>query len=156
MFLAVTQVYISENYAANRPPPAVALSVATFSQAAMRPLASACSRSTLVQRRQLARILTAHPMRPWPTMRTTPRRSIWGTNVNINAILHVFSEFLSNFKNSEGVKMYEQYARRMRRTGETDLNVDTNNLKAFKQDTAPRFAAAQIPDGDYSAHGRRS
>ncbi|KAH7098332.1 MCM-domain-containing protein [Auriculariales sp. MPI-PUGE-AT-0066] len=61
-----------------------------------------------------------------------PRKAIWGTDVNLTGAMQMFSLFLQNFKNAEGIKVYEQYARRMRRTGETNLNLDTNNLKSLK------------------------
>jgi len=64
-----------------------------------------------------------------------PRRAIWGTNVNLSGAMQLFSQFLRGYKNAEGIRIYEQFARRMRRTGETNLNLDTNHLKAHKSTT---------------------
>ncbi|KAF9077779.1 MCM-domain-containing protein [Rhodocollybia butyracea] len=79
-------------------------------------------------------------------------RAIWGTTVNINQTIQLFTDFLKNFKvkyrvsyNRENglptraltspgegeVLLYEEYLRRMRQTGETNLNLDIRNLLAY-------------------------
>ncbi|KZV85152.1 MCM-domain-containing protein [Exidia glandulosa HHB12029] len=66
-------------------------------------------------------------------------RTFWGTNFSLTDALGDFTDFLHNFKPSyrnrdapdADVKLYEHYMRRMRRTGETNLNLDVNNLKAY-------------------------
>lgn len=79
-------------------------------------------------------------------------RAIWGTTVNINQTIQLFTDFLKNFKikyriayNRENrlptsalatpeegeVLLYEGYLRRMRQTGETNLNLDVRNLLAY-------------------------
>ncbi|KIK52094.1 hypothetical protein GYMLUDRAFT_374163 [Collybiopsis luxurians FD-317 M1] len=79
-------------------------------------------------------------------------RAIWGTTVNINQTIQLFTDFLKNFKvkyrvayNRENglptraltspdegeVLLYEGYLRRMRQTGETNLNLDIRNLLAY-------------------------
>lgn len=78
-------------------------------------------------------------------------RAIWGTTVNLGETMKSFREFLRGFKikyrvnhdreqgrsrtlgsTQEGeVVLYEQYLRRMRQTGETNLNLDMVNLIAY-------------------------
>ncbi|TFK75716.1 MCM-domain-containing protein [Pluteus cervinus] len=79
-------------------------------------------------------------------------RAIWGTTVNLAETMRMFREFLRGFKPKyraaydrdqglptrafttpeEGeVVLYEGYLRRMRQTGETNLNVDVTNLLAY-------------------------
>ena len=78
-------------------------------------------------------------------------RAIWGTTVNLGETMKSFREFLRGFKikyrvnydreqgkhrrlgsSQEGeVVLYEQYLRRMRQTGETNLNLDMVNLFAY-------------------------
>ncbi|KAJ3753772.1 cell division control protein 54 [Lentinula raphanica] len=79
-------------------------------------------------------------------------RAIWGTTVNIADSIRLFTDFLKNFKvkyrvayNRENglpsraqtspqegeVLLYEGYLRRMRQTGETNLNLDIKNLLAY-------------------------
>jgi DNA replication licensing factor MCM4 len=77
-------------------------------------------------------------------------RAIWGTNVSLGETMKLFHEFIRGFKakyraaydkehgmrSSVGteqgeVVLYEVYLRRMRQTGETDLNLDIQNLKAY-------------------------
>ena len=78
-------------------------------------------------------------------------RAIWGTTVNLGETMKSFREFLRGFKikyrinhdreqgkhrtlgsPQEGeVVLYEQYLRRMRQTGEVNLNLDMVNLLAY-------------------------
>lgn len=79
-------------------------------------------------------------------------RAIWGTTVNLAETMKSFREFMLGFKpkyritydRSRGVRtrtlhnpeegevlLYETYLRRMRQTGETNLNLDMNNLAAY-------------------------
>lgn len=79
-------------------------------------------------------------------------RAIWGTTVNLAETMKAFREFVLGFKpkyrishdRARGVRtrtltspdegevlLYEGYLRRMRRTGETNLNLDMNNLAAY-------------------------
>ncbi|KAF9559788.1 MCM-domain-containing protein [Agrocybe pediades] len=79
-------------------------------------------------------------------------RAIWGTTVNLAETMKLFKDFFKGFKPKyrvshdrslglqtraftspeEGeVILYEGYLRRMRQTGETNLNLDVNNLLAF-------------------------
>ncbi|KAI9438276.1 MCM-domain-containing protein [Lactarius indigo] len=79
-------------------------------------------------------------------------RAIWGTTVNLADTMKVFREFVKGFKpkyrvahdRSLGlptkataspaaveVLLYENYLRRMRLTGEANLNLDCENLRAF-------------------------
>ncbi|GJE86319.1 minichromosome maintenance (MCM) 2/3/5 family protein [Phanerochaete sordida] len=79
-------------------------------------------------------------------------RAIWGTTVNLAETMKTFREFMLGFKpkyrisydRSRGVRtralaspdegevlLYEGYLRRMRQTGETNLNLDMNNLAAY-------------------------
>ncbi|KAF9260638.1 MCM-domain-containing protein [Marasmius fiardii PR-910] len=78
-------------------------------------------------------------------------RAIWGTMINIQDIMRLFREFLTGFKpkyrvalereqgrptrtysldESEEV-LYETYLRRMRQTGDTNLNLDVLNILAY-------------------------
>ena len=79
-------------------------------------------------------------------------RAIWGTTVNLAETMKAFREFVLGFKwkyrvahdRERGVRtramaspdegevlLYEGYLRRMRQTGETNLNLDMNNLAAY-------------------------
>ncbi|OBZ76230.1 DNA replication licensing factor mcm4 [Grifola frondosa] len=79
-------------------------------------------------------------------------RAIWGTTVNLGETMKTFREFLRGFKTkyrvaydrergfrtrilatpAEGeVVLYETYLRRMRQTGQTNLNLDMANLAAY-------------------------
>ncbi|EMD31706.1 hypothetical protein CERSUDRAFT_88861 [Gelatoporia subvermispora B] len=79
-------------------------------------------------------------------------RAIWGTTVNLGETMKTFREFLRGFKTKyrvaydrergvrtralatpqEGeVLLYETHLRRMRQTGETNLNLDMLNLAAY-------------------------
>jgi DNA replication licensing factor MCM4 len=79
-------------------------------------------------------------------------RAIWGTTVNLAETMKLFRDFLHGFKpkyrathdKSIGLPtraaasgeagellLYEAYLRRMRQTGETNLNLDINNLLAY-------------------------
>ncbi|KAI0356995.1 nucleic acid-binding protein [Trametes cingulata] len=79
-------------------------------------------------------------------------RAIWGTTVNLGETMKTFREFLRGFKikyriaydRERGVRtrvlsspeegellLYEGYLRRMRQTGETNLNLDMINLAAY-------------------------
>ncbi|OCH88735.1 MCM-domain-containing protein [Obba rivulosa] len=79
-------------------------------------------------------------------------RAIWGTTVNLGETMKTFREFLRGFKTKyrvaydrergvrtrtlatpqEGeVQLYETYLRRMRQTGETNLNLDMINLASY-------------------------
>ncbi|THU95493.1 MCM-domain-containing protein, partial [Dendrothele bispora CBS 962.96] len=87
-----------------------------------------------------------------PTDEPDEQRAIWGTMVNLNETMTLFHEFLSGFKpkyrlahhRAEGrptralldpeegeILVYETYMRRMRQTGETNLNLDIVNLLAY-------------------------
>lgn len=79
-------------------------------------------------------------------------RAIWGTTVNLAETMKTFREFMLGFKwkyrvafdREHGVRsrafaspeegevlIYEGYLRRMRQTGETNLNLDMTNLSAY-------------------------
>lgn len=79
-------------------------------------------------------------------------RAIWGTTVNLAETMKSFREFMLGFKwkyrvahdRERGVRtralsspqegevlLYEGYLRRMRQTGETNLNLDMQNLAAY-------------------------
>lgn len=79
-------------------------------------------------------------------------RAIWGTTVNLAETMKSFRDFMLGFKpkyritydRNRGVRtrtlnnpeegevlLYETYLRRMRQTGETNLNLDMNNLAAY-------------------------
>jgi DNA replication licensing factor MCM4 len=80
-------------------------------------------------------------------------RAIWGTTVNLAETMKLFRDFLRGFKpkyraaldRERGVRaaafaaapaqgevlLYESYLRRMRQTGETNLNLDVMNLLAY-------------------------
>ena len=87
-----------------------------------------------------------------PTDEPAEIRAIWGTTVNLAETMKTFREFMLGFKpkyritydRSRGVRtrtlaspeegevlLYETYLRRMRQTGETNLNLDMNNLAAY-------------------------
>jgi len=79
-------------------------------------------------------------------------RAIWGTNVSLLESMSLFTDFLRGFKTKyrinwdreqgiptrplskpeEGEEtLYLTYLRRMRKTGQTNLNLDSNNLLAY-------------------------
>ncbi|KAJ8522534.1 hypothetical protein ONZ45_g900 [Pleurotus djamor] len=79
-------------------------------------------------------------------------RAIWGTTVNLSETMKLFRDFLRGFKpkyrvaldREQGIRtrafsspeqgetvLYETYLRRMRQTGETNLNLDMTNLLAY-------------------------
>lgn len=79
-------------------------------------------------------------------------RAIWGTTVNLTDTMKLFRDFLTGFKPKYRVAfdrdnhlpskpfsspdqadalLYEVYLRRMRQTGETNLNVDMINLLSY-------------------------
>ena len=79
-------------------------------------------------------------------------RAIWGTTVNIHVTIQTFRDFLLNFKikyrvaydRERGMRtrvlstpeegehtLYVTYLRRMRQTGETNLNLDLVNLSSY-------------------------
>lgn len=89
---------------------------------------------------------------PVPTSEPDEIRAIWGTNVNLAQTMRLFRDFLRGFKPkyrlvhdrslglptrplanpADGeVLLYETYLRRMRQTGQTNLNVDMQNVLAF-------------------------
>lgn len=79
-------------------------------------------------------------------------RAIWGTTVNLAETMKLFRDFLKGFKpkyralhdrelgtntrvfampEESEVLLYETYMRRMRQTGDTNLNLDMTNLLAY-------------------------
>jgi len=92
-------------------------------------------------------------------------RAIWGTTVNLGETMKTFREFLRGFKikyrinhdreqgkhrtlgsPQEGeVVLYEQYLRRMRQTGETNLNLDMVNLLAYPPSKKLYIQLAKYP-----------
>lgn len=89
---------------------------------------------------------------PVPSSEPDEIRAIWGTNVNLAQTMKMFKEFLRGFKpkyriahdrslnlptrvlpNPESGEelLYETYLRRMRQTGQTNLNVDMINILSF-------------------------
>lgn len=79
-------------------------------------------------------------------------RAIWGTNVSLLESMAIFTDFLRSFKSKyrttwdrehgiptrvmatpeEGEEvLYESFLRRMRKTGQTNLNLDSINLLAY-------------------------
>ncbi|KAF8955053.1 MCM2/3/5 family-domain-containing protein [Flammula alnicola] len=89
---------------------------------------------------------------PAPSDEPDEIRAIWGTTVNLAETMKIFREFFKGFKPKyrvsydrelglrtrafsspeEGeVILYETYFRRMRQTGETNLNLDVVNLLAY-------------------------
>lgn len=87
-----------------------------------------------------------------PTDEPAEIRAIWGTTVNLAETMKTFREFMLGFKpkyrvtydRNRGVRtrplsspqegetlLYETYLRRMRQTGETNLNLDMTNLAAY-------------------------
>lgn len=79
-------------------------------------------------------------------------RAIWGTNVNLAQTMRIFRDFLRGFKPKYRITydrergaptqplsspdeaetlLYETYLRRMRQTGQTNLNVDMINIFAY-------------------------
>ena len=86
-----------------------------------------------------------------PTDEPAEIRAIWGTTVNLAETMKSFREFMLGFKpkyrvsydkdrgvrtrnlsNEEGeMLLYETYLRRMRQTGQTNLNLDMLNLAAY-------------------------
>lgn len=67
--------------------------------------------------------------------------TVWGTSVSVLDVLTAFSNFLEEYQPrmrnpiapDADSRIYQYYLRRMRRTGETVLNLDVNNLKAYKK-----------------------
>lgn len=93
-------------------------------------------------------------------------RAIWGTTVNLSETMKSFREFLRGFKikyrvnfdrdrgfrtralasPEEGeVVLYETYLRRMRQTGETNLNLDMFNLLAYPPSKKLHSQLAKYP-----------
>src|ERR1700722_13125506 len=101
-----------------------------------------------------------HPSSAAPTLSAQPGltsepdeiRAIWGTTVNISETMSLFRSFLLGFKPKYRIAydrslnlrpptlpnpetgervLYEEYMRRMRITGETNLNLDMVNLAAY-------------------------
>ncbi|TDL28000.1 MCM-domain-containing protein [Rickenella mellea] len=89
---------------------------------------------------------------PPPSSEPDEIRAIWGTNVNLAQTMKLFKDFLRGFKpkyrvahdRSLGVStkalatpeegeqlLYETYLRRMRQTGQTNLNVDMINMLSY-------------------------
>ncbi|EPQ51807.1 MCM-domain-containing protein [Gloeophyllum trabeum ATCC 11539] len=89
---------------------------------------------------------------PLPSDEPDEIRAIWGTTVNLGETMKLFRDFLQGFKPKyriahdrenglrtkplaspdEGeILLYEVYLRRMRQTGETNLNLDMVNLLAY-------------------------
>lgn len=89
---------------------------------------------------------------PAPSDEPDQVRAIWGTTVNLADTMRDFRLFLKGFKPKYRIKhdraldlptkassgpeedevlLYEQYLRRMRVTGETNLNLDVVNLLAY-------------------------
>ncbi|KAI5121912.1 hypothetical protein M0805_000241 [Coniferiporia weirii] len=87
-----------------------------------------------------------------PTSEPDEIRAIWGTNVNLAQTMRLFRDFLRGFKpkyrvahdRARGVPtrpfsspdeaehlLYETYLRRMRQTGQTNLNVDMINILSY-------------------------
>ncbi|EJD43035.1 MCM-domain-containing protein [Auricularia subglabra TFB-10046 SS5] len=70
-----------------------------------------------------------------------PTKAIWGTSVNLMDVMATFSKFLADYQPrmrnplapDADSHIYQYYLRRMRRTGETNLNLDVNNLKTYKK-----------------------
>lgn len=97
---------------------------------------------------QVSQLLSAAEPSPEPD----EIRAIWGTNVNITQTMRLFRDFLRGFKpkyrvaydRARGVPtrpfsspeeaetlLYETYLRRMRQTGQTNLNVDMINVLSY-------------------------
>ncbi|KAF9485740.1 cell division control protein 54 [Pholiota conissans] len=89
---------------------------------------------------------------PAPSDEPDEIRAIWGTTVNLAETMKVFRDFFKGFKpkyriqydREQGIRtramsspeegeviLYETYFRRMRQTGETNLNLDITNLLAY-------------------------
>ena len=89
---------------------------------------------------------------PLPSSEPDEIRAIWGTNVNLAQTMRMFRDFLRGFKpkyrvaydRAQGVQtrpftspdeaeelLYETYLRRMRQTGQTNLNVDMINILSY-------------------------
>ncbi|TFK53044.1 MCM-domain-containing protein [Heliocybe sulcata] len=89
---------------------------------------------------------------PLPSEEPDEIRAIWGTTVNLGETMKLFRDFLQGFKpkyriahdRENGLRtralssaaegettLYEVYLRRMRQTGETNLNLDVVNLLAY-------------------------
>ncbi|KAF8186431.1 hypothetical protein BJ912DRAFT_1043153 [Pholiota molesta] len=89
---------------------------------------------------------------PAPSDEPDEIRAIWGTTVNLAETMKVFRDFFKGFKpkyrvmydrerglrtrafsspDEAEVVLYETYFRRMRQTGETNLNLDVTNLLAY-------------------------
>lgn len=93
-------------------------------------------------------------------------RAIWGTTVNLAETMKSFREFMLGFKpkyrvsydRDRGVRtrvmaspeegevlLYETYLRRMRQTGETNLNLDMLNLAAYPPSRKLHVQLAKYP-----------
>lgn len=93
-------------------------------------------------------------------------RAIWGTTVNLAETMKSFREFMLGFKpkyrvshdRDRGVRthimatpeegeilLYETYLRRMRQTGETNLNLDMLNLAAYPPSRKLHSQLAKYP-----------
>ncbi|KAF9011983.1 MCM2/3/5 family-domain-containing protein [Cyathus striatus] len=93
-------------------------------------------------------------------------RAIWGTTVNLAETMKMFRDFLTGFKvkyriahdREQGLKtralltpeegevlIYEEYLRRMRQTGETNLNVDMVNMMAYPASKKLYFQLIKYP-----------
>lgn len=89
---------------------------------------------------------------PDPSDEPDEIRAIWGTTVNLATTMALFRDFLRGFKpkyrttydralglrtkaftspDQGEITLYEGYLRRMRITGETNLNLDINNMLAY-------------------------
>ncbi|KAL0570649.1 MCM DNA helicase complex subunit [Marasmius crinis-equi] len=88
---------------------------------------------------------------PAPSDEPDEIRAIWGTMINLNDITRMFKQFIQGFKPKYRVAyereqgrptraysldeseelLYETYLRRMRQTGEKNLNVDVVNIYAY-------------------------
>ncbi|KAH8829186.1 cell division control protein 54 [Flagelloscypha sp. PMI_526] len=90
--------------------------------------------------------------RPQTTDEPDEIRAIWGTTVNLMDIMRLFRDFLTGFKpkyrtaydrehglptqpfssfEQADTLLYDTYLRRMRQTGETNLNVDMTNILSY-------------------------
>ncbi|KAF6751638.1 cell division control protein 54 [Ephemerocybe angulata] len=89
---------------------------------------------------------------PAPSDEPDEIRAIWGTTVSLSDTMKMFRDFIQGFKpkyraqydrengiptkpfqtpEDAEVVLYEQYLRRMRRTGDTNLNIDVINIMVY-------------------------
>ncbi|KAL0565914.1 MCM DNA helicase complex subunit [Marasmius crinis-equi] len=75
---------------------------------------------------------------PAPSDEPDEIRAIWGTMINLNDITRIFKQFIQSFKPKYRVAyerdeqlLYETYLRRMRQTGEKNINADVVNIYAY-------------------------